>query len=477
MKYSMQSAKIEFDKIQDECGIYGVYSNRLSDEIKYDVYYGLYALQHRGQESAGIAIVFSDEIHCYKNEGLVSNVLNEKILNKMVQTDLALGHVRYGTEEYSNIENAQPMRFKGKAGAFAIAMNGKITNARILRAKERAEGALFHTNSDVEVIAHLINKFVVDGDIVKGIEKAVEYLEGSFSIGIMTTNSIIAIRDRFGLRPLVIGNKFDDYYIASESCAFDATEVDLIRDVEPGEIIVIDHSGLRSIKMKNIERRPCIFEYIYTARADSIIDGKSVYKARYECGLRLAKRLNIEADLVAGVPDSAVVAARGYAAGANLPYIDVLEKNRYIGRTFIQPTQLMRENSVKIKLNVHRANIEGKRVILVDDSIVRGTTSKKIIELIKHFGAKEVHLVIASPILKHPCYTGIDIESREQLIGAKMSLKEVCDSIGADSLHYMSIKDLVDCCKGPNGSTFCTACFDGDYPDNIEQKILQQRED
>ena len=229
--------------------------------------------------------------------------------------------------------------------------------------------------------------------------------------------------------------------------------------------------------MDNIERRPCIFEYVYTARADSVIDERSVYKARFECGRRLAEKIKIDADMVAGVPDSAVVAARGYAAGSGIPYIDVLEKNRYVGRTFIQPTQAFRENSVKIKLNVHKANVQGKRIILVDDSIVRGTTSKKIVDILKKAGAKEVHMVIASPIVKHPCYTGIDIETYDQLIGAYRNESEISKIIGTDSLHFMDVEDLIDCCKAHAGDTFCAACFDGKYPDNIEEKVLKRKGD
>ena len=462
------------DKVHDECGMYAVYS-ATNQNLASTLYYGLYQLQHRGQESAGMAVSYGRDIKYYKNTGLVSEVFSEDKLALLPEGDLALGHVRYCSKEEVSVVNAQPIVYNGRCGHFAIAMNGKITNAKTLRNELIKEGITFQSNIDVEVIADLVNKYTVGDDIVEGVRKAVEYLEGSFAFVIMSSHEIIAVRDRFGLRPLAYGRVFDDYHVASETCALDALGVEDVRDIEAGEILVIDNNGPRSYYIKNIERRHCIFEYVYTARADSVIDGMSVYKARFECGRRLAEKLKIDADLVAGCPDSAIVAARGYAAGSGIPYIDVLEKNRYVGRTFIQPTQEFRENSVKIKLNVHKANVQGKRIILVDDSIVRGTTSRKIVDLLKKSGAKEVHMVIASPIVKHPCYTGIDIETYDQLIGAYRDQDEICGVIGADSLHFMDVEDLIDCCKCIDDMHFCAACFDGDYPDNIEQKILNKK--
>ena len=301
-------------------------------------------------------------------------------------------------------------------------------------------------------------------------------LEGSFALGLMTANKLYAIRDRYGLRPMVVGQGADGYFISSESCGLDAIGVDLIRDVAPGEILSISSKGLESEFFAKAERRPCIFEYVYTARADSYIDNRSVYEARYDCGRCLARKLKLKADIVAGVPDSANVAARGYAAESGIPYIDVLEKNRYVGRTFIQPNQFMRENSVKIKLNPHKHNIQGKEIILIDDSIVRGTTSKKIVDLLKKNGAKAVHMVIASPIVKHPCYTGIDIETYEELIGATRNADEIGKIIGADSLHFMDVEDLIASCSSGEYNTFCAACFDGKYPDDIENKLRKRKE-
>lgn len=464
------------DKPKDECGVYGIYSNRNS-ELARTLYYGLYALQHRGQESCGMAISYGHKMDYYKDSGLVNDVFTEDIMKKLPEGDIALGHVRQCIDEFNNVLCAQPIVFNGKMGMFAAAMNGKITNSNILRKQLIADGVIFQTSIDCEVIANLINKFIGTCTLNEAVTSAVKMLEGSFALVIMTSTELIAVRDEFGLRPLVLGSSFDkDYVVASESCAFDATGVELIRDIAPGEILIINSKGLESNSFSRAIRRPCIFEYVYTARADSIIDDKSVYAARYECGRRLARKLNIDADIVAGVPDSALVAARGFAAESGISYIDVLEKNRYVGRTFIQPSQFMRENSVKIKLNAHRANIKDKKIILIDDSIVRGTTSKKIVELLKKSGAKEVHMVVASPIVKHPCYTGVDIETYEQLIGANKNRDDICRAIGADSLHFMDVLDLIESCSTDNNKTFCCGCFEGNYPDDIEKKLKKRKE-
>lgn len=461
------------DKVHDECGIYAVYSS-VNTDLARTLYYGLYALQHRGQESCGIAVTHGNHISYYKNLGLVSEVFNEDIISGLPEGDMALGHVRYASNGLKNAVNAQPVVYTGRLGMFAIAMNGKITNASLLRKQLIEEGMTFQTNIDCEIIANLINKYTVNGNC--DIPAAMKVLEGSFAIVIMTTDKLYAIRDRYGLRPLVLGKLEDSYYLASESCGLDATGVELVRDIEPGEVMTISSHGIESVKFAVAERKPCIFEYVYTARADSVIDNRSVYEARYECGRVLARKLQLKADIVAGVPDSANVAARGYAAESGIPYIDVLEKNRYVGRTFIQPNQYMRENSVKIKLNPHKHNIQGKEIILIDDSIVRGTTSKKIVETLKKAGAKAVHMVIASPIVKHPCYTGIDIETYDQLIGAKRNAEEISHEIGTDSCHFMDVEDLIACCSSGEYKTFCAGCFDGNYPDDIENKLRARKE-
>ena len=452
------------DKPQDECGVFGIYSNQKRD-LASTLYYGMYALQHRGQEAAGMAITDNDRIKYYKNIGLVSEVFEEKV-NEMPEGDIALGHVLYDSrvkKGENNVVNTQPIVFKGKAGFFSLAMNGKITNCEKLRQALIEEGCVFQTRIDIEVIGTLINKYCEKNDIIAGLKKAFDKLEGSFAMVVITTTQLFAVRDRYGMRPLCYGKHFDEYYIASESCALDATEAKFVRDIEPGEILQIDSTGTKSVFLDNINPHPCIFEYVYTARPDSVIDGTSVYEARFNCGRMIAKKFKHEVDLVAGVPDSAIVSARGFSMESGIPYVDVLEKNRYVGRTFIQPSQYEREASVKIKLNAHRMNIQGKRIALVDDSLVRGTTSKKIIELLKNLGAKEVHFILASPMVKHPCYTGIDIESYEELMAANYSLKEMEDKLGADSLTFMDIEDLVNCCKSDKICTFCSACFDKKY--------------
>lgn len=465
------------DKPQDECGVYAIYSNTVS-ELANPLFYGLYALQHRGQESCGMAISSGNEIQYIKNIGLVNEVFDNEKIKSLPEGDIALGHVRYASKGIKTAVNAQPMVYTGRVGMFAIAMNGKITNYSVLRKELQAQGVMFQTGVDCEVIAALINQYCNEAcDMTIAVTKALKHLEGSFALVIITSYELIAARDEFGLRPLVMGRNVDgDYVFASESCAFDATGVDLERDIKPGEIVLINSKGCTSTFFANTLRRPCIFEYVYTARADSIIDEKSVYAARYECGRRLAKKLKISADIVAGVPDSAVVAARGYAAESGIPYIDVLEKNRYVGRTFIQPNQYMRENSVRIKLNAHRTNIKDRSIILIDDSIVRGTTSRKIVDLLRRMGAKEIHMVIASPIVKHPCYTGIDIETYDQLIGAKKDAKGICEEIGADSVHFMDVNDLILSCSSGDNKTFCCGCFDGNYPDDIENKLRKREE-
>lgn len=455
---------IKCDKPQDECGVFGIYSNQKRD-LATTIYYGLYALQHRGQEASGMAITDNDRIRYYKNIGLVSEVFQNNIKD-LPEGDIGLGHVLYDSrvkKGENNVVNTQPIVFKGKFGFFSLAMNGKITNCEKLRSELVDEGCVFQTRLDIEVIGTLINKYCDKDNINDGLKKALDKLDGSFAIVLITTTSLYAIRDRFGMRPLCYGKHFDEYYVASESCALDATEAKFVRDINAGEILQIDSNGTTSFYLDNINPHPCIFEYVYTARADSVIDGTSVYEARFNSGRMLAKNFKHEVDLVAGVPDSAIVAARGFSYESGIPYVDVLEKNRYVGRTFIQPSQYERETSVKIKLNAHRMNIQGKRIALVDDSLVRGTTSKKIIELLKSLGAKEVHFILASPMVKHPCYTGIDIESYEELMAANYTKKEMEDRLGADSLTFMKIEDLVSCCKSDKMCNFCSACFDKKY--------------
>ena len=461
-------------EIHEECGVFGVYSSE-NRTVAHTVYYGLYALQHRGQESGGIAVAFADKITYYKGMGLIPEIFANGNLDKLPEGDIAIGHVRYSTTGASQLLNAQPVVFTGKCGKMALAHNGNLTNTKQLRDELIAQNAVFQTTIDSEVMAVLINK-LSDGDILKGVKLACPLFKGAYALVIMTADKLIAVRDPYGIRPLCLGTVDDDVVVASESCALDAVGANFLRDVKPGEIVVIDSNGIQSHMMENIPKKSalCIFEYVYFARHDSIIDGCSVYHARQEAGRLLAKYYGVEADIVAGVPDSANVAARAYAEESGIPFVEALAKNRYVGRTFIQPDQRQRENSLSVKMNALRANIRGKRLIIIDNSIVRGTTMRKIIKMLRDAGAKEVHIRICSPIVKHPCHLGIDIQTYSQLIGAYRDENEICKSIGADSVRYLSVEHLVESCKKSN-LNFCLGCFTGEYPypmdDNETDKL------
>lgn len=461
-------------EIHEECGVFGVYSSE-NRTVAHTVYYGLYALQHRGQESGGIAVAFADKITYYKGMGLIPEIFANGNLDKLPEGDIAIGHVRYSTTGASQLLNAQPVVFTGKCGKMALAHNGNLTNTKQLRDELIAQNAVFQTTIDSEVMAVLINK-LSDGDILKGVKLACPLFKGAYALVIMTADKLIAVRDPYGIRPLCLGTVDDDVVVASESCALDAVGANFLRDVKPGEIVVIDSNGIQSHMMENIPKKSalCIFEYVYFARHDSIIDGCSVYHARQEAGRLLAKYYGAEADIVAGVPDSANVAARAYAEESGIPFVEALAKNRYVGRTFIQPDQRQRENSLNVKMNALRANIRGKRLIIIDDSIVRGTTMRKIIKMLRDAGAKEVHIRICSPIVKHPCHLGIDIQTYSQLIGAYRDENQICKCIGADSVRYLSVKHLVESCKKSN-LNFCLGCFTGEYPypmdDNETDKL------
>ena len=461
-------------EIHEECGVFGVYSSE-NRTVAHTVYYGLYALQHRGQESGGIAVAFADKITYYKGMGLIPEIFANGNLDKLPEGDIAIGHVRYSTTGASQLLNAQPVVFTGKCGKMALAHNGNLTNTKQLRDELIAQNAVFQTTIDSEVMAVLINK-LSDGDILKGVKLACPLFKGAYALVIMTADKLIAVRDPYGIRPLCLGTVDDDMVVASESCALDAVGANFLRDVKPGEIVVIDSNGIQSHMMENIPKKSalCIFEYVYFARHDSIIDGCSVYHARQEAGRLLAKYYGVEADIVAGVPDSANVAARAYAEESGVPFVEALAKNRYVGRTFIQPDQRQRENSLSVKMNALRANIRGKRLIIIDDSIVRGTTMRKIIKMLRDAGAKEVHIRICSPIVKHPCHLGIDIQTYSQLIGAYRDENQICKCIGADSVRYLSVEHLVESCKKSN-LNFCLGCFTGEYPypmdDNETDKL------
>jgi amidophosphoribosyltransferase len=463
----LRTEKAPFDCMEEECGVFGVYSQE-TRSLANTVYYGLYALQHRGQESCGIAVAYADKIIYHKGMGLVPEVFHEENLEALPEGDIAIGHVRYSTTGASQLLNAQPIIFTGKCGKMALAHNGNLTNTQELREKLIEQNAVFQTTIDSEVMAVLINS-LSDGDIITGVKRACQQFKGSYALVVMTTDKLIAVRDPYGIRPLCIGTQDDDFVVASESCALDAVGARFLRDVEPGEIVVIDSNGIHSTKMENLPKTSamCIFEYVYFARHDSVIDGCSVYDARVEAGKMLARYCPVDADLVAGVPDSANVAARGYAEESGIPFVEALAKNRYVGRTFIQPDQRQRENSLNVKMNALRANIEGKRLIIIDDSIVRGTTMRKIIKMLRDAGAKEVHIRVCSPIVKHPCHLGIDMQTYSQLVGAYRNEEQICEKLGADSVRYLPLEHLMETCRKAKVG-FCTGCFSGKYPYPLE---------
>lgn len=455
-----QLIDLEEDKLKEECGVFGILSN---DDLPVGklTYYGLYALQHRGQESAGIAVAREGNIYCHKDMGLVTEVFDEEILEELTGNS-AIGHVRYSTAGDSLKCNAQPLLTHGKLGDMAIAHNGNLTNADTLRDLLQDGGFMFQTTTDSEVILGLIARYSNKG-IEKAIFNAMQVVKGSFAIVILSKDKLIGVRDNNGIRPLCIGKVKNSYILASESCALDAIGGEFVRDVKPGEIVVIDKDGIKSINpSEKTNCGTCSFEHIYFARPDSIIDGINVYETRVKTGEILYGECPIDADIVVGVPDSGIPAAVGYAKAANIPYETAFVKNKYVGRTFIAPTQEIREMAVALKLNPLKSVVAGKRVVLIDDSIVRGTTSKKLVQLLRKAGAKEVHFRISSPVVKYPCYFGIDTPYRSELIGANMSIEEIGNTIGADTLGYISIKGLLKALNKNEG--FCLGCFSGEYP-------------
>lgn len=457
------------DKLNEECGVFGVYDNDGFDCARL-TYYGLYALQHRGQESCGIAVNDDGTIVYHKDIGLVPEVFNDVILDHL-KGQIAVGHVRYSTTGCNLRENAQPLVTKYVKGTLTVAHNGNLVNASKIRSELEKAGAIFQTTNDSEVIAYLIARERVKcSSVEEAVTSVMGSIQGSYSLVIMSPRKLIGVRDPWGIRPLSIGKLNNSYILASETCAFDAVNAEFIRDVEPGEVVVIDKDGLRSIKDNcSGTSNMCIFEFIYFARPDSIIEGASVYEARKEAGRLLAKEHPVEADLVIGVPDSGLSAAIGYAEESGIPYGEGLIKNRYIGRTFIQPTQSQREIGVKIKLNALKSSIEGKRIVMIDDSIVRGTTSRRIVSMLKDAGAKEVHLRVSSPPFKWPCYFGTDIPSRKQLVACNNTIDEIRDMIGADSLGYLSLESLSKMAVGAKCG-FCDGCFTGKYPMKVPKE-------
>jgi len=457
----------EIKGLNEECGVFGVFG---SQEAAHMTYFGLHSLQHRGQEGAGIVSSDGIRFRQYRNRGLLSEVFaNPQDLERLEGTS-AIGHVRYGTSGNNSIANVQPFLFHFHDGDVALAHNGNLTNAKSLKQKLEDEGAVFQSNSDTEILIHLIRQ-KQDLDFIDALKASLNEIHGGFAFVILRKDQLIAALDPNGFRPLCIGRLSDGgYVVASETCALDMVGAEFVRDVLPGELIIIDENGLRIEHFTtDTELAICSMEYIYFARPDSIIHGVTVHNARKRMGKLLAKEQPVDCDMVIGVPNSSLSAASGFAEEAGLPYEMGLIKNQYVARTFIQPTQELRERGVKMKLSAVRGVVEGKRVAIIDDSIVRGTTSMQIVRMLKEAGAKEVHMRIASPPLKFPCFYGIDISTRSELMAANHSIDEMCKMIGADSLGFLSVEslieaiDLPDAGNAPNGG-LTVAYFDGKYP-------------
>jgi amidophosphoribosyltransferase len=449
-------------EIHDECGVFGVFAPGL--EVARLTYFGLYALQHRGQESAGIAVSDGQIIRCHKEMGLVSQVFDEQALSRL-QGGISIGHTRYSTTGSSILCNAQPILVETRYGQIAVAHNGNIINTRQLRSELEAEGIRFESTNDSEVIARCIAS-LHRGDIIRAVRETMARVEGAYSVVVLTSNQLLAFRDPNGIRPLCLASLGEDgYVVSSESCALNVIGARFTREIQPGELIAIDRDGVAEFPSL-IPERPamCLFEFIYLARPDSTIYGKSLHNTRRRMGQELAREHPApENALVVPVPDTGYPAAIGFAEASHLQFGEGLIKNRYIGRTFIEPDQRMREMGVRMKLSALKENLAGRRVVMVDDSIVRGTTTGQIVRLIREAGATQVHVRISSPPVKWPCFYGIDMADRKDLIAAKRSVEEICRHIGADSLGYLSLKGLVKAI-GVRGDKFCSACFSGDYP-------------
>lgn len=457
-------------RIGEECGIFAVYDP--DGDCARTTYYGLYALQHRGQESCGIAVNNNRDITYYKDMGLVNEVFSNDIIEKL-GGKMAIGHVRYSTTGESLRENAQPLVLRYVKGNIAIAHNGNLINKPELEEYLSRVGAIFQTTSDTEMIAYTIARHRLRcASVEEAVEKTVRHLVGAFSLVVMSPQKLIACRDPWGFRPLCMGRKGKAIVFASETCALDTIGAEYERDLKPGEIVVVKDGEIKCIDtfVGTQPHTQCIFEYLYFARPDSIIDGQSTYDSRVIAGKILARRFPADADVVIGVPDSGLCAAMGYAEESGIPYGLGFVKNKYIGRSFIQPTQAMRENAVRIKLNVLKGTVDGKRVVMVDDSIVRGTTSKRIVSLLRKFGAKEVHVRSSAPPFRHPCYFGTDVPSEDQLIATNRTIDEMCEMIGADSLAFLPVEDLKDIIPDA-ACRYCDGCFSGKYPVDTDKYV------
>ncbi len=461
--------------VHEECGVFGVMSAK-KEQVAELVYYGLYALQHRGQESCGIVVNDDGVFSSYKDLGLISEVFSKDTLSHFPEGTMAVGHVRYGTTGGNTRSNCQPIEVNHQKGKMALAHNGNLSNALELRDKLELSGAIFHTTSDTETIAYMITRErLTVSSIEEAVSRAMESLEGAYSLVLMSSTKMIAARDPYGFRPLCYGKMPDGtYVVASESCALAAVGAELIRDIQPGEILVFHPSGVESRREHcgKQKKKTCIFEYIYFARPDSVIGGVSVHESRIKAGELLAEKYPVEADIVIGVPDSGLDAALGFAKKSDIPYGIGLIKNKYIGRTFISPGSRERLDQVRIKLSPVKSVIDGKRVVLIDDSIVRGTTSRRIVKLLREAGAREIHVRISAPPFLHPCYYGTDIDSEENLIACHHSTEEIAELIGADSLGYLEVGQLS---RMIDSEDYCAACFHGEYPTKIPMDLRKDR--
>jgi len=456
-------------KMNEECGVFGVFNSKNTAEL---TYYGLHSLQHRGQESAGIVTVDSGDFHIYKGEGLVKTVFTETAMRNLIGSN-GIGHVRYSTTGGSSLENIQPFLFRGLDETFALAHNGNIVNSKEVRRYLEQNGSIMQTTSDSELLGHLLKR--EKGNMLDRLKNSLCYLEGSFAFLLATTDSLYIARDKLGIRPLSIGVLVDNggYVITSETCALDAVGASFLRDVLPGEVLQINKDGIVSDSYADdTSHNMCAMEYIYFARPDSDIEGINIHESRKNCGRQLAMQAPAPtADIVIGVPDSGLSAAVGYAQQANLPFEIGMVKNRYIGRTFIEPSQELREQGVKMKLSVVSKVVKDKSIVLIDDSIVRGTTSRNLINMLKNAGAKEVHMRIAGPEIKYPCFYGVDFSTYDELISARCTIEEIRDLIGADSLGFLDVEKLKKGVSIEKNCGLCTACFNGNYPTSLYERL------
>ena len=475
--------------LREECGVFGIFAKE-TQKVAETTYYGLFALQHRGQEGCGIVVNDDGLVTYYKDVGLVNDVFTKEVMDYLGEGNMAIGHVRYGTTGKNDRLNCQPIVVNHHKGRMALAHNGNLVNSFELRQELELQGSIFHTTSDTEVISHIITKERISSDsIEEAINKAMYKIKGAYSLVIMSPSKLVAVRDIHGFRPLCYGKRDDGaYVVASESCALDSVNATYIRDIEPGEILVFEEGGIRSIKdhCNKAPHKMCIFEYIYFARPDSVIEGKGVHDARIKAGACLAMEHPVQADVVIGVPDSGLDAAIGYARQSGIPYGIGFIKNKYIGRTFIDPGQKNREDKVRIKLNVLKETVRGKRVVLVDDSIVRGTTITRIIKILREAGATEVHVRSAAPPFTNPCYYGTDVDSQDNLIACQYPIDKIAEVVNADSVGYLDVNHLNMLIGTPLDEGYCHGCFSGKYPtetpkfqgnDKFEQKIGSHHHD